>query len=662
MGNLYLDWGLLALILAAFCVIAFHFTRLVFRTAVLVVATALALRVTWLGLAGLGHPGTYVSAFVLGGDRLARSMLAPLLPGGVTASVVVGRVGWIVLLVALLAVLACFDTWSVRREQPRVSIPRAPDAEPGLVNLADRRELTEKLRFILPAVDVRRPAAMPGSTATESLASVAAASGVQGSGLAAAVIQLAQALQARPRTYEVRVFTERCREGGKITAHGPRRRVTVEMRDARTGQSVAVHVLQPCVPRETAQKVAGYTARQIFRADPATPAWATGSLDGADLSAYLLARQTCPAGRSYPAWRACRDERRVRLERVVGQDTGAGVIGYELAGLHDLDGENVRALLLHLGNRMHYPQFWRGRYRLAISLSMLAGRMDDVTWMAGQDLARNWDALALGLSLAGLLRHLPAAEAAALAGPFPDGQDGITQARRGLSRVAGREMTACWRHHHVSILLWSALWRRRLRGASLAAVACLPGWWRHPRRRLWALEFARDIVRQRMVTLDEPAAIAARRLRQVQYRARRRLHHPEPEAAGVRLGGGRRWPRRDRELGAAAWRYGRATWQAVYNAACLHALPDATGTITQAAKLQAVGLLRLAISDPDCELDRPSERMATDPSLRALHWFPEFDKFVHAQARRDFDLSRAGDLDDEWLQEVLWEQWAAAPG
>jgi hypothetical protein len=134
-------------------------------------------------------------------------------------------------------------------------------------------------------------------------------------------------------------------------------------------------------------------------------------------------------------------------------------------------------------------------------------------------------------------------------------------------------MTACWRHHHVCVLLWSALWRRRIRGASLAAVASMPNWWRHPRRRLWALEFARDIVRQRMSALDEPTAIANERLRQVQYWARRRLHRPEPAGTGVRPAGWRWWPRRDREMRARAWRYGRATWQAVYNAACLHALP-----------------------------------------------------------------------------------------
>ena len=263
---------------------------------------------------------------------------------------------------------------------------------------------------------------------------------------------------------------------------------------------------------------------------------------------------------------------------------------------------------------------------------MLAGRMTDPAWMAGQDLARNWDTLAADLSLAGLLRHLPAAQARVLSGRFPDTGDGMTEARRGLLRVARREMTACWRHHHVSVLLWSALWRRRIRGPSLAAIACMPGWWRHPRRRLWAMEFAGDIVAQRIFALDQPAATANGRLRQVQYRARRRLHRPGPAGTRARPGGGWWWPRRDREVRARAWRYGRATWQAVYNAACLHALPDASGTVTRDARLEAVELLRLAISDPDCELDRPSERLATDPSLRALHWFPGFGEFVHTQA------------------------------
>jgi hypothetical protein len=56
MGNLYADWAVLAL--AAFCLIAFRFTRLIFRIAVLVVAVLLVLRVTWLRLRDQGSRAT----------------------------------------------------------------------------------------------------------------------------------------------------------------------------------------------------------------------------------------------------------------------------------------------------------------------------------------------------------------------------------------------------------------------------------------------------------------------------------------------------------------------------------------------------------------------------------------------------------------------------
>ena len=134
----------------------------------------------------------------------------------------------------------------------------------------------------------------------------------------------------------------------------------------------------------------------------------------------------------------------------------------------------------------------------------------------------------------------------------------MRSARLALLRVARKEIRACWWHHHVSVLLWTALRRRRIRSASLAAAACMPGWWRHPRRRLWAPGFAGAIVRQRICALK-----------------------------------------------------------------------------------------------PDCELDRPSERMATDPSLHWLREFEEFASFVRAQAGRDFDASRGGGVGDPWFQEIL---------
>lgn len=150
---------------------------------------------------------------------------------------------------------------------------------------------------------------MPGSTTIESVASLAAESGVRGSGVAAALIRTLQSLQGQPATYQVRMFIEPCeldryswRTGGRRYSWrtGGRRRVTVEVRDVRTGQSIGVKVLQPCRLDEAAEMVAGYTARQVLRKDPSTPDWAVGSADGEDLSAYLLARQTLPEGKNLP--------------------------------------------------------------------------------------------------------------------------------------------------------------------------------------------------------------------------------------------------------------------------------------------------------------------------------------------------------------------------
>ena len=45
---------------------------------------------------------------------------------------------------------------------------------------------------------------------------------------------------------------------------------------------------------------------------------------------------------------------------------------YELAHLYDLTGHHFRALALHANNREQYPRFYRGRYRLAMSLEMIA--------------------------------------------------------------------------------------------------------------------------------------------------------------------------------------------------------------------------------------------------------------------------------------------------
>ncbi len=86
----------------------------------------------------------------------------------------------------------------------------------------------------------------------------------------------------------------------------------------------------------------------------------------------LMARQE----RVYAdSWEAVRDSRRAQiqaLQAVTGGNRCAGLVRYELAQLHDLGRNHLTALRLHAVNREQYPRFFRGRYRLAMSLEMAA--------------------------------------------------------------------------------------------------------------------------------------------------------------------------------------------------------------------------------------------------------------------------------------------------
>jgi hypothetical protein len=113
-------------------------------------------------------------------------------------------------------------------------------------------------------------------------------------------MQAVHALEAQPRTYEVRVYSERCSADGHRQADGNWLHVTVDLRNVRTGQNVAVRMLPPCPPDEAAKRVAGSTARQVFKHDHSTPAWAVGSADGEDLAGSPMS--TSAASRSCSTW------------------------------------------------------------------------------------------------------------------------------------------------------------------------------------------------------------------------------------------------------------------------------------------------------------------------------------------------------------------------
>jgi hypothetical protein len=523
MNKTSLSWLVLLAIFVVLWCTAYNFSRRTFRIVALAAITAAVIFITRFGVTH-DHPGNYGSAFLHGGSNLARFMLRPLLHGNVSHINSLDRACWIVLLILVGGTLAWFDTWSARREQPRVTVPDAPDAEPWNPGLEDRRMLTEKLQFCLPAVDVSRPAVMPGSTTIESVASLAAESGVRGSGVAAALIRTFQSLQGQPSTYQVGMFIEPCTGNRRSWRTSGKRRVTVEVRDARTGRSIGVKVLHPCQIDEAAEMVAGYTARQVLRKDCSTPDWAVGSADGEDLSAYLLARQTLPAGRTYRDWWDCRQARRHKLEQAACNNTGGiGVIGYELADIYDLNGDNMRSVLCHLHNRVRCRQFWRGRLRLAISLGMLAGSIFDTQWtVAAHDHSGEHCPACVKRDVITEMSNanmLCDKDRKALCSD--GGTNSATNAKLALLRLSSREFRACRRHSRALVLLWTAFWYRRVRSECLTALRGRPWWWRHPRRRLWPILFGLEIVSQREHLLNHPNA--AEPLKNAQEQVRRRL-------------------------------------------------------------------------------------------------------------------------------------------
>jgi hypothetical protein len=653
MNEAYIDWLALLAILVVLGLIAYHFSVRTFRIAAFAAIVGGILAVTTYGMTlPAPRPANFAAALQVGGNTLARVMFAPILPGNAPQMVNPGLVGWIGLLVVLGGVLIWFDTWCVRRDPPRVDIPNPPMADPRQAQpeLEERRKLAEELRFRLPAVEVRRPAAMPGGSTLTNLARIVSDSDIRGSKTTAAAMLVVNALTAKPRRYEVRTYVESCTRDGKVQPGSDYRLITVDMRDAKTGQSLAVRVLKPCRLTEAAERVAGFTARQAFRQDVWTPAWAAGSPDGDDLSAYLLSQERQPAGRTLEDSRLCRQKNIEILEQAVKESTNAGMVQYELACLYDLDERTLESLLLHLGNRTHHPRFLRGRYRLAMSLSMLTtdeafvhqwpDALKECT-SAGDQPARAVEEqeerekhldevkehIVRDLEWSGMLRRAgqPNAELVREPPPDPDAQKRIKLALLALARNEFRAYR--WRLRAPS-LLWLAFWCRAERSALLQVLHTKPYWLRHPRRRLLAASIALTIVKQRTERL-KAAPKADERLLRRQRRVCRQLAVPGLSDGKQIIGRG--WL-----SGPRAWKYGKIPWQALYNGACLCGLPTSGGAIRPEAVRAAVTLLRLAVNDPSCELVHPSEWIQADPDLENLRRCKEFCHFVHELERRDF--------------------------
>jgi hypothetical protein len=701
--NSWFVWGAFALVVLALGSIGYHFSLRVLRVAAALVVLGTVLYITWYGLTYLAKtPGSSSDAFARGADALAYALFHPhpVAPGHPIPEP--GRIGWLIIAVLLLigyreleawslhCHARCLDTSALTRDRQHDSTGEGKDV---LTDVQRHDRLAAELKFRLPAVEVRSPAILPGGSRSSELASIAETSGVTGSGLAGAIIRFFGTLWPSPRRVRVRVWVE-C-AAGQARSNDPTT-VTVSLDDPKTGASIATKTLAASSLDNAASVVAGYVAQHIFADDPTAPPWCTGAADGRDLAAILLARQVRVYPESVDEVGNARSTKIEILEGVAGNNLCAGVARYELAHLYDLAGRHAEALRLHAKNREQYPRFYRGRYRLAMSLEMIANP-DPEKRMTDQEVPMFNEALKI-------LYQCDAASACKSGvNHVEDGKVELSpDLRRYLLDTAREELEAIRKYLTLRHVIWQSFWHRDERGI-------LKPYWQLPYRQAFhdGVCVALLLVTVRRALIDkeekkEPGPSPACRpeegaqpdppppLRRVRTMMRIAttiagdnsaiaavLDHPAvaavpdgadgPAVAAVPGSSAiaaapdrppgkpsgqrvrpvtarqrtRRWPGQHRTR----------SWQAAYNLACVYAALAQDGNRQPEGQriddrlrglvTQVVASLEFALNNRECEMERPWEWITNDPDFSCLHspggeFSAEFIHFLDAQKGRDY--------------------------
>jgi hypothetical protein len=655
--NSWLVWGVFAIATVVLGWVGYHFTVRTLRFVTAGFALAVAVLVTRYGVMHpTGTPAGLVNAFTRGMDKLCAAFLQPLLGGQVLAH---GRVAWLAIIAILVFAYRELEVWAMRWQPPAVdtsalgsnrpsAAPRGPGGD-GLDMQREHDKLVAELRFRLPAVDVRAPSVLPGAATASGLASVVEKSGTTGSDLAGAVVRLAGMLWPKPRRYQVRVWVEPADlpEGEDFANATERatdsRKVTVDLEDPRTGASIAAKTLVAGNLGEAAAVVAAYVASQIFKADPTAPAWCIGSFDGGDLAALLFAQQLRVS-------RDCREDdscaRHTRidiLKKAVCNSYSAGIARHELAQLYNLAGEHMTALSLHAINREQFPRFYRSRYRLGMSLEMIANPTFEI---GGKDEGMLQDSLCR-LDRCDVTDN--AAKRIKIVG------DRLTlESQELLLTAAKKELRACRRQ----LMLWRVIWAT-FRHRDERAIR-KPHWRLRERQRFHDGARVAELlvtVRQSLIRQSLKGKRCGLKERLQARRAiritaaitgdsmtiKKILKNSEPLAGEVPSPGAN--SRKTRWL---PWQCRTPSWQAAYNTACLYAaLVDSCKCkcLRETMAARAAASLKRVVDDRDCDMQRPSDWISKDPDFSSLKSSPgKFKDFLDAQRQADYPTANPKQL------------------
>jgi hypothetical protein len=682
--NSWFVWIAFALVAIVLGLIAYCFSLRVLRVAAAIIALVTVVYLTWYGLTHPATaPGNLSDAFTRGTDALIRALfhLPPVPPGDHVPGP--GPIGWLIIAVLLVIGYRLLEAFSQRchaRCLDTSELTRAQQTDPSgdgkgaLTDVQRHDRLAAKFKFWLPAVEVRAPAILPGGSRSSALASIAEASGVNGSGLAGAIIRFFGMLWPSPRRVRVRVWVDCAASPAKGDAPT---RVTVSLDDPGTGASIGTKTLAAGSLDDAACVAAGYVARRIFAGDPTAPPWSIGAADGGDLAAMLLAQQVRVYPESEEEVKKARCTKIGLLEKVADGSQCAGVARYELAHLHDLNGDHVKALKLHANNQEQYPRFYRGRYRLAMSLEMIASpdsgmRMSkegSATFDAVLRILHRWDGTQAHKSEEFHVEHGKLVLS--------------TDLRSYLLEAAWKELHKIRKYLTLRDVIWQSFWHRNERrvlkpywklrhrqsfhdGVCLAQLLVavrqtLNNKEKVPQPPLPQLPHTQKVLRIATAiaggshyiadVLDIPYKPDQRsyiaKLLHFPYKPGNRSGQKDPPPMVKRLRT-RRWPRQ----------HSTPSWPAAYNLACAYAAiyanrihqlednqaqPDAEQVKDDLRCLasQVVTSLEFAINNPECEMERPSEWIAGDPDFDCLRspndqFSTDFKVFLATQKKRDY--------------------------
>ena len=636
---IWVVWGVFAFVAVLLGFVSRHFTVRTLRCATAVTAVVLVVLVTRYGLTHPVSPAQassdLVNAFRQGANELGAAFFHPLLlvlPDGQVPAP--GRTGWLAIAVLLVVGYRVLEAWAIHREAPVLdtsALDGQPNGAPG--KTGDRGidgqlydQLVARLKFQLSAIEVRAPAILPGGSRSNGLASIAAASGVTGSGLAGAIIQFFGMLWPNQRRFQVRVRVERGQGGPPDTKST---KVTVSLDEPATGESVATKTMAADDPDEAAALVAGYVARHIFIRDRTTPPWCVGAANGRDLAAMLLAKEERVGAQCPAEIKRARSKQIAILEKATGNNQYAGVLRYELAQLYDLAGRHMEALRLHAVNREQHPRFYRGRYRLSMSLEMIANPAFPL-----RDTKMLDESLAI-LNRCGVTKNVACSDGGIAAGKL---QRGL---REELLRAAEKELRAIRRQLTLRHVIWGTFRYRDER------VIRMPHWSLRKRQGFYdGLRAAELLVAIRRSLNEEPSGASRKPLRMklasriaagiaadnvpIEKHLANLKTHDTPESLDAPEPSAREWPPAEKRYRTRwlPWQRRTPSWEAAYNTACAYA----------ALKLddRVVTSLQRAMDNPDCEMQRPSDWIGNDPDFRCLKSSKAFKPFLTAQKRKDY--------------------------